>query len=100
MIGGLCWQLCPICQQIIIGRIKTMCCRDCIGELGTLLEDALDCVEGIPVFDKVIDIVPAMVSGAINTDFFRSGHKMPMLRDAYTAARSAQFEGKRYRRPA
>ena len=46
----------------------------------------------IPQFDKVIDIVPAMVSGAVSTSFFRSGHKAPRLQDAYAKARSARFE--------
>jgi len=65
-----------------------------------LLEDALDVVEGIPVFDKVKDIVPSGVNGMVNTAFFRFGHKVPALQKAYAAARAAHFEGRRYQRSA
>jgi hypothetical protein len=85
-------QLCPLCQQLLIGRIGHMCCRDCEEEFGMLVHDAIDVVEGIPQFDKVIDIVPAMVSGAVSTSFFRSGHRASRLQDAYAKARSARFE--------
>jgi hypothetical protein len=95
-----CWQMCPLCQQVMIGRINTMSCIGCREELGVLVDDALDCVEGIPAFDKAVDIVPAMVSGAVNTEFFRSGHKAQMLQEAYAAARSTQFDIQRSRRPA
>jgi len=96
----LCFQMCPICQQILIGQINSMACQGCKEELGTLLDDALDSVEGIPVFDQAFDIVPAMVSGAVNTTFFRSGHKAPKLREAYAAARSTWFDKPRRRRSA
>lgn len=88
----LTWQLCPLCQQLLIGRIGHMCCRVCEEEFSMLVDDALDVVEGIPAFDKVVDIVPAMVSGAVSTQFFRSGHKAPKLQEAYEEARSARFE--------
>ena len=94
------WQMCPMCDQILIGQINTMACQGCKEELGTLLDDALDSVEGIPVFDQAFDIVPAMVSGAVNTAFFRSGHKAPKLREAYAAARSAWFDQPRRLRSA
>jgi len=96
----LCFQMCPMCDQILIGQINTMACQGCKEELGTLLDDALDSVEGIPVFDQVFDIVPAMVSGAVNTDFFRSGHKAKRLQEAYAASRSAWFDKPRRRRSA
>lgn len=96
----LCWQMCPICQQIMVGQINTMGCNGCKEELGISLEVALDSVEGIPEFDKVVDIVPAMVSGALNTNFFGSGHKAHKLQEAYVAARSAQFNKQRHRRSA
>jgi hypothetical protein len=96
----LCWQLCPQCQQVKIGRIGTMSCADCIEELGGLFDAALDCVEGIPEIDKVFDIVPAAVSGAVNTEYFTSGHKAPALEEAYKAARSVRFDIQRSRRSA
>ena len=88
----LVWQICPLCQQLLIGKIGHMCCSGCEEEFGMLLHDALDVVEGIPEFDKVIDIVPAMVAGAMRTEFFGSGHKAPELQEAYGKARSARFE--------
>ena len=91
-LRSLTWQLCPLCQKLLIGRIGHMCCRDCEEEFGMLVADAIDVVEGIPPFDKVIDIVPAMVSGAVSTSFFRSGHRASRLQDAYAKARSARFE--------
>lgn len=96
----LCFQMCPMCQQILIGQINTMACQGCKEELGTLLDDALDSVEGIPVFEQAFDIVPAMVSGALSTAFFRSGHKAQQLQEAYAAARSAWFDKPRRRRSA
>ena len=44
--------------------------------------------------------VPAMVSGAVTTDFFRSGHKAHKLQEAYAAARSAWFDKRRRRHSA
>ena len=96
----LCWQLCPMCHQIMIGQINTMACQGCKEELGTLLDDALDSIEGIPVFDQAFDIVPAMVSGAVTTAFFRSGYKANRLQEAYAAARSAWFDKPHRRRSA
>ncbi len=43
------------------------------------MQDALGVVYSIPVFDKVIDIVPAMVTGTVSTEFFRSGQRMQQL---------------------
>ncbi len=40
------------------------------------MQDALGVVYSIPVFDKVIDIVPAMVTGTVSTEFFRFGQRM------------------------
>ncbi len=96
----LCWQMCPICQQLMIGRIDTMACRGCEEEFGTLVQDALDSIESIPTFEKLVDVIPAMVSGAVNTEFFRSGYRMPKLKEAYGKARAARFEGARRRRSA
>ena len=96
----LCWQACPTCQRLTIGQINTMSCHGCAEELGALVQDALDVVWSIPEFDKVIDIVPAMVSGAVSTEFFRSGHRIPHLQQAYAKARGMRFEGKERRRSA
>ena len=96
----LCWQMCPQCHQVMIGRIGTLSCADCIEELGGLFDAALDCVEGIPAIDKVLDIVPAAVSGVVNTEYFTSGHKAPALQEAYSAARSVGFDLQRSRRSA
>jgi hypothetical protein len=96
----LCWQQCPSCQQVMIGRIGTMSCRDCIEELGGLFDAALECVEGIPEIEKVFDIVPAAVSGVVNTEYFTSGHKAPALQEAYSAARSVGFDIQQSRRSA
>ena len=96
----LCWQHCPLCQQIMIGRIGTMSCADCREEFGGLLDAALECVEGIPEIDKVFDIIPAMVAGAMNTEYFTSAHKAPALQEAYSAARSVRFDIQRSRRSA
>lgn len=93
----LCWQMCPLCQQPMIGRIDTLSCNGCEEEFGTLVQDALDGVESIPTFEKLVDVVPAMVSGAVSTEFFRSGYRMPKLKEAYGKARAARFEGKRRR---
>lgn len=89
---NLCWQMCPVCQKLVIGQINKMSCRACVEELGLLVEDALNVVEGIPEFDKVVDIIPAMVDGAVSTEFFRSGYKSSRLREAYGKARGARFE--------
>lgn len=96
----LCWQACPTCQRLGIGPINTMSCRGCAEELGALVQDALDIVESIPPFEKAVDIVPAMVEGAVSTEFFRSGHRMPQLHEAYAKARGMRFEGKERRRSA
>jgi hypothetical protein len=96
----LCWLACPTCQRLTIGQINTMSCRDCAAELGALVQDALDVVWSIPEFDKVIDIVPAMVEGAVGTEFFTSGHRMPQLQEAYAKARGMRFEGKERRKSA
>jgi hypothetical protein len=96
----LCWQICPSCHQVMIGRINTMSCTDCREELDGVLDAALDVVEGIPAIDKVFDIVPAMVAGALNTEYFSSGHKAPALQEAYSAARSVRFDLQRSRRSA
>jgi hypothetical protein len=84
----------------MIGRIGTMSCTDCIEELGGLFDAALDCVEGIPEIDKVFDIVPAAVSGVVNTEYFTAGHKAPALQEAYSAARSVRFDIQQSRRSA
>ena len=104
------WQACPTCQRLTIGQSNTMSCRDCAAELGApvqdalvqdaLVQDALDDVWSIPEFDKVIDIVPAMVEGAVGTEFFMSGHRMPQLQEAYAKARGMRFEGKERRKSA
>ncbi len=96
----LCWQACPTCQQVMVGPINTMACRGCAEELAALVEDALNSVWSIPAFDKAVDIVPGMVSGAVSTEFFRSGHKMAQLREAYAKARGMRFEGRGRRRSA
>ena len=96
----LCFQACPTCQQLGIGQINTMSCHDCVEELGALVQDSLDVVWSIPTFDKVVDIVPAMVQGALNTEFFMSGHRMPQLQEAYAKARGMRFERRERRRSA
>ncbi len=48
-----------------------------------MVDEALDNVEGIPAFDKLVDVVPAMVSRAVSTPFFRSGHRASRLWEAY-----------------
>jgi hypothetical protein len=97
-LRDLCWQVCPMCHQVLIGRINTFACGGCEEELGLLVDDALDNVAGIPMFDQMLEIVPAMVSAAVSTKFFRSGHMMPALQEAYAKARAARLEGRR-RRP-
>lgn len=99
-LWDLCWQACPTCQRLTIGQINTMTCHGCAEELGALVQDTLDIVESIPPFEKAVDIVPAMVTGAVSTEFFRSGHRMPQLQEAYAKARGMQFEGKERRRSA
>ena len=98
--ADLCWQICPSCDQVMIGRIGTWSCADCREELGGLLDAALDVVEGIPAIDKVFDIVPAMLDAAVNTEYFTSAHKAPALQEAYSAARSVGFDIQQSRRSA
>ncbi len=97
-VENLCLQECPLCSQVMIAPIETMSCRDCLREIGFLVDDALNIIEGIPELDKIFDIVPAAVSGLTSTEFFRSGYKTSRLQEAYKAARSARFEDQRYLR--
>ena len=96
-ITGLCWQVCPICDQLMIGSINEMQCLGCMPELDVLLDDALKKVPSISDYARVVEIVPAMLAAGGDTNFFRGGHRNLKLREAYAAARSARFD--RRRRP-
>ena len=96
-IKGLCWQICPLCDQLMIGPLNEMRCLGCMAELDTLLNDTLKRVPGITDYARVMEIVPAMLAAAGDTNFFRSGHRNSKLREAYAAARSARFVDRRDR---
>jgi hypothetical protein len=94
-VWGLCWQQCPLCGGIKIGRINTVCCRECLDKYASAVEKIIKYewqtpVGEMPFFKEGPDIV--------NPEFFRSGHRTFMLQTAYEAARSARFEGGKGRR--
>jgi hypothetical protein len=111
---NLCWQECPLCLKIGVGRIGVPYCRDChdqiakhiwdhlarypvMGEAGTqgtsdqVMHD-LEVRFGMKAPNPANVKAMELTKGLINPEFFTSGHKSPKLREAYNAARSARFE--------
>jgi hypothetical protein len=111
----LCWQECPLCLKIGIGRIGTPYCGSCHDQIATHIWDHLGRFRAMseagnqttsdqfrlymverwlgerppnPANVKAMELT----KGLINPEFFASGHKSPKLQEAYNAARSARFE--------
>ena len=112
---NLCWQECPLCLKIGVGRIGKPYCRSChdrvakhiwdhlasypvMSEVGTpdTSDEAAEAFIAVwadwekpnPANAKALELT----KGLVNPEFFTSGHKSPRLREAYNAARSARFE--------
>jgi hypothetical protein len=109
----LCWQECPLCLKIGIGKLGEPFCQSChdkvaghirnhlasypvISEAGT--QDTSNPVmrnaeilfgeHPNPTSIKAMELTKDLM----NPEFFASGHKSPKLREAYNVARSARFE--------
>ncbi len=101
---NLCWQECPLCSKVGIGRIEVPYCTSCYDRMATFIATHLIkdwSIEGplspVPTWatplgleapQEVYDVTKRLMDRA----FFTSGHKTPKLQEAYTAARSARFE--------
>jgi len=48
----------------------------------------VDNLRGVPDFERGFELLPKL----FNEEYFTSGHKSRIFREAYTAARSARFE--------
>jgi len=97
----LCWQECPLCLKVGVGKLGAPYCRSCHDQVA---KHILAHLAGCRVMDgaepsywrKTLN--PAdlkamnLTKGLINPEFFTSGHKSPKLQEAYNAARSARFE--------
>jgi hypothetical protein len=108
---NLCWQECPLCSKVGIGKIETPYCSSCYDRISRHILTHLVRdwgVKGGPQFwgaDEEV-ILPIggllelearqeayeMTKGLMNRAFFTSGHKTAKLQEAYEAARSARFE--------
>jgi hypothetical protein len=97
----LCWQECPLCLKIGIGRIGSPYCRSCHDQVAYHLwghiagyratnngEPRLAYDSPFPPKGKGMKLT----KGLMNPEFFTSGHRSPKLQEAYSAARSARFE--------
>jgi hypothetical protein len=119
LLGGklkLCWQECPLCLKIGIGKIGAPYCRSCHDQIAMHIWDHLpryqvmrgagtqdtsdqvmrDAEEAVFAGVKPPNTANAkaleLTQGLMNPEFFTSGHKSPRLREAYNTARSARFE--------
>jgi hypothetical protein len=110
----LCWQECPLCLKIGIGKIGAPYCRSCHDQIAMHIWDHLpryrvmreagtqdtsgQVTRDVEVLAGRKPPNPAnaraleLTKGLMNPEFFTSGHKSPKLREAYSAARSARFE--------
>ncbi len=82
---NLCWQECPLCSKVGIGRIETPYCTSCYDRMAGFIWTHLIGDWGLREANKP-------TKGLMNRAFFTSGHKTPKLQEAYEAARSARFE--------
>ena len=109
----LCWQECPLCLKIGIGKIGEPFCKSCHDKVAGHIRNHL---ASYPVISEAetqdtsnplmrnLEILfgehpnptsikaMALTKDLMNPEFFASGHKSPRLREAYTEARSARFE--------
>ena len=117
LLGGrlkLCWQECPLCLKIGIGKIGAPYCRSCHDQIAMHIWDHLPRYpvmseagtqdtsgqvmrdveerEGMKPPNFANAKALELTKGLMNLEFFASGHKSPRLREAYNAARSARFE--------
>jgi len=104
LLGGrlrLCWQECPLCLKVGVGRLGAPYCRTCTDDVA---EHIFSHLAGYRVMG---DTEPSywreppnpadlkamkLTKDLMNLEFFTSGHKSPRLHKAYSAARSARFE--------
>ncbi len=110
----LCWQECPLCLKIGVGKLGAPYCRSCHDEIANHIWTHLVAEYGIrsaPDYSLLSENIrdprhPAfknarqplnfkamkMTKDLMNPEFFASGHKSPRLQKAYSAARAARFE--------
>ncbi len=82
---NLCWQECPLCSKVGIGRIEVPYCTSCYDRMAGFIWTHLIADWGLREANKP-------TKGLMNRAFFTSGHKTAKLQEAYEAARSARFE--------
>jgi hypothetical protein len=97
----LCWQECPLCLRVGVGKLGAPYCRSCHDHVA---QHVLAHLAGYRVMGGAEprywrkNLNPAnlkamkLAKDLINPEFFTSGHKTPKLHEAYNAARSARFE--------
>jgi hypothetical protein len=86
----LCWQECPLCLKVGIGKIGEPFCRNCHDGVAAHLANYLAARH--PVISEVGTKALGLSKDLMNPEFFASGHKSPRLQQAYREARSARFE--------
>ncbi len=102
---NLCWQECPLCSKIGVGRIEAPYCPSCHDRMARFILTRLIDDWGIdaglsakyPAWAAALDIETPqkaydVTKRLLNRAFFTSGHSTPKLQEAYEAARSARFE--------
>jgi hypothetical protein len=85
----LCWQECPLCLKIGIGKIGEPFCQSCHTKVAFHIRNYL---ASYPVMGEAGTKPLDLAKDLMNPEFFASGHKSPRLQQAYSAARSARFE--------
>lgn len=89
---NLCWQECPLCSKIGIGKFEVPYCTSCYDRMAGFIWTHL-------IEDWGLREANEPTKGVMNQEFFTSGQKTPKLQEAYEAARSARFEHKGFPRP-
>lgn len=82
---NLCWQECPVCSSITIGRLNDLYCSGCFEGLLAHVSDYV-IKNGNLTADREI------LLSIVDREFFTSSHESYTLRRAYEKARSARFE--------
>ena len=85
----LCWQECPLCLKIGIGKIGAPFCTSCHTGVAFHIRNYL---ASYPVMGEAGTKPLDLAKDLMNPEFFASGHKSPKLQQAYSEARSARFE--------
>ena len=104
----LCWQECPLCSKIGIGKLNTPYCRSCYDSVARLVFTHLAknygmntgaTLTGRPLpaamaayFSSELPEAYEVTKSLINEEYFTAGHSSPKVQKAYEAARSARFE--------